>query len=68
MPADPAAPYLRADLPIEARIDDLLARMTEREKIHQLHQGNVGDTNPNNLATRAQDFQPTYGSYIVGGP
>lgn len=42
--------------------------MTLEEKVHQLHQGSVGDTNPNNLAERAADFRPTYGSYIVGGP
>lgn len=61
-------PYRRADLPVEQRIEDLLARMTLEEKIDQLHQGNVGDANPNNLAARAHEFKPTYGSYIVGGP
>ena len=61
-------PYRQADLPIEQRVADLLSRMTLEEKIDQLHQGNVGDTNPNNLAARAGDFRPTYGSYIIGGP
>ena len=60
--------YRRADRPVEERVTDLLSRLTLEEKIHQLHQGSVGDTNPNNLAERAADFRPTYGSYIVGGP
>ena len=61
-------PYRQPARPIEQRTDDLLARMTLEEKIHQLHQGSVGDTNPNNLGERAGDFRPTDGSYIVGGP
>ena len=61
-------PYRQADLPVEQRVQDLVSRMTLEEKIDQLHQGNVGDTNPNNLAARADHFRPTYGSYIIGGP
>ena len=45
-------PYRRSSLGVEVRIEDLLSRMTLEEKIDQLHQGNVGDTNPNNLAAR----------------
>ncbi|HTO04091.1 MAG TPA: glycoside hydrolase family 3 N-terminal domain-containing protein [Opitutus sp.] len=60
--------YRRADFDVNDRVADLLSRMTLEEKIDQLHQGNVGDTNPNNLAARADDFRPTYGSYIIGGP
>jgi beta-glucosidase len=60
--------YRQADLPVDQRVADLLSRMTLVEKIDQLHQGNVGDTNPNNLAARADDYRPTYGSYIIGGP
>jgi beta-glucosidase len=60
--------YRRADLPVEQRIADLLGRMTLEEKIDQLHQCGVGDTNPNNLAARGDQFRPTYGSFIIGGP
>ncbi|MCB0643615.1 MAG: glycosyl hydrolase, partial [Phaeodactylibacter sp.] len=34
--AQPAYPYLDKDLPIEARVDDLISRMTLEEKIGQL--------------------------------
>jgi beta-glucosidase len=61
-------PYRRADLPLEQRIADLLGRMTLEEKLDQLHQCGIGDTNPNNLAQRADEFRATYGSFIVGGP
>lgn len=61
-------PYLRPNLAIAERVSDLLGRMTLGEKLDQLHQCGVGDTNPNNLAQRLDQFQPTYGSYIVGGP
>jgi beta-glucosidase len=42
--------------------------MTLEEKIDQLHQGWVGDTNPNNLKLRESEFRPTLGSYILNGP
>ena len=61
-------PYRHATVPIEQRVADLLGRMTLEEKIDQLHQGNVGDANPNNLGARAAEFRPTFGSYIIGGP
>jgi beta-glucosidase len=67
MPAD-LPPYRHADLPVEQRIVDLLGRMTFEEKIDQLHQSGIGDTNPNNLAQRGDKFHPTYGSFIIGGP
>src|SRR5882762_9592785 len=67
MPAD-LPPYRRADLPVEQRIADLLGRMTFEEKIDQLHQSGIGDTNPNNLAQRGDKFHATYGSFIIGGP
>lgn len=51
----------------EERSADLLARMTPEEKIDQLHQCGVGDANPNNLAARADEFRPTYGSFILNG-
>ncbi|MDP2139081.1 MAG: glycoside hydrolase family 3 N-terminal domain-containing protein, partial [Candidatus Didemnitutus sp.] len=60
--------YLHAGRPVEERVADLLGRMTLEEKIDQLHQCGVGDTNPHNLAARADEFRPTYGSYIIGGP
>lgn len=60
--------YRRADLPVEQRIVDLLGRMTFAEKTDQLHQYGMPDSNLNNLANHADEIQPTYGSYIIGGP
>jgi len=59
--------YRRAELPVGERLADLLGRMTLEEKIDQLHQCGVSDTNPNNTGTRGDSFRPTYGSFIVGG-
>jgi beta-glucosidase len=67
MPAEGPS-YRDAKRPVEERIADLLGRMTLGEKIDQLHQGNIGDANPNNLSARAAEFRPTFGSYIIGGP
>lgn len=67
MPAE-LPPYRRAELPLETRVSDLLNRMTVAEKIDQLHLCGLGDANPNNLEQRADEFRPTYGSFIVGGP
>lgn len=61
-------PYRRADLSVDARVADLLGRMTLAEKLDQLHQSGVGDANPHNLAARADELRPTYGAFIVGGP
>ena len=58
-------PYRRADVPVAQRVDDLLARMTLEEKIDQLHQCGVGDTNPNNLAQHADEVRATYGSFVT---
>jgi len=62
------APYRRSDVPVDQRVEDLLSRMTLDEKIDQLHQCGVGDTNPNNLQLRADEFRPTYGSFVLNGP
>ena len=67
MPVEPPL-YRRADLPVGQRVADLLGRMTLVEMIDQLHQCGIGDTNPNNLAARAGECRPTYGSFIIGGP
>jgi len=55
--------YKNAELPIEERVADLLARMTLEEKADQLMQLPVGrDLNPNNIGTGA--FRPTIGSML----
>ncbi len=66
MPED-ILPYRRADLPVGQRVSDLLSRLTLEEKIDQLTQRSVGDTNPNNLAAHAGELRPTYGSFIIAG-
>ena len=68
VPAEPPPPYRQAGLPIEQRVTDLLGRMTPEEKFDQLHQCGIGDANPNNLASRADELRATYGSFILGGP
>lgn len=60
-------PYRCAELPVEQRVGDLLRRLTLEEKCDQLHQCGIGDTNPNNLASRHDEFRPTYGSFILNG-
>ncbi|MBA3850474.1 MAG: beta-glucosidase [Opitutus sp.] len=68
MQRKPSSPAFRdASRPVEERIADLLARLTPEEKIDQLHQCGVGDASPNNLAARADEFRPTYGSFILNG-
>lgn len=59
--------YRDPQLPVETRVDDLVARMTLAEKVDQLHQCGLGDVNPNNLAARFDEFRPTYGSFIQNG-
>lgn len=54
-------------VPVAARVEDLLARMTLEEKVDQLHQCGIGDANPNNIAERPDEFRPTYGSFILNG-
>ncbi len=58
-------PYRRADLPVEQRVADLLARMTLDEKLDQLTQVAIEDTNPNNIALHADELRPTYGSIML---
>ena len=67
VPSTSSLPYRQSALPIEQRIADLIGRMTPEEKFDQLHQCSAGDTNPNNLASRADELRPTYGSFILGG-
>lgn len=57
----------RVDPVVAARANALLQRMTLEEKIDQLHQCGIGEANPNNLAARADEFRPTYGSFILNG-
>ncbi len=55
-------PYLNAALPVEQRIDDLLSRMTQAEKIGQMTEVERGAfTNPADIAT----FR--FGSILSGG-
>lgn len=57
-------PYRNPALPIEQRVDDLLKRMTQEEKVDQLMQITIGaDTNPNNLGS-GHSFRPTIGSVL----
>ena len=50
--------------PVEARVRDLLSRMTLEEKADQLLQGLIGkDVNPNNLGGE-NSFRPTIGSIL----
>ncbi len=60
-------PYRRADLPVAQRVADLLARMTLAEKIDQLTQRGLDDSNPNNVVRRATELRPTYGSFMTAG-
>jgi beta-glucosidase len=66
MSAHAAEPlYKDASKPIDARVEDLLARMTIQEKADQICQSVIGDFNPNN-PQKAGDVKvrPAYGSYI----
>ena len=64
---EPAALYKDAAVPVDRRVDDLLARMTLEEKIMQLCQYTAGgNTNENNVEVRA-DHPLTSGSYIYYG-
>jgi len=65
--SDGRAQFRDAALPVAARVEDLLGRMTLEEKVDQLHQCGIGDANPNNLAERPDEFRPTYGSFILNG-
>ena len=57
--------YKDASMPISERVEDLLSRMTLKEKAMQLTQGRIGENdNPNNVETGKQKFIPTTGSFI----
>lgn len=57
--------YKDSKAPIEARINDLLNRMTLREKILQLNQYIVGkNTNENNIGEVLNSYPKESGSYI----
>lgn len=57
--------YKDASMPISERVEDLLSRMTLKEKAMQLTQGRIGENdNPNNIETGKQKFIPTTGSFI----
>lgn len=57
--------YKRADASIEARVSDLLSRMTLEEKILQLTQYIVGlNNNVNNIGEQKDEYPNGVGSYI----
>lgn len=57
--------YKRADAPIDARISDLLSRMTLEEKILQLSQYITGlNDNVNNIGKQENEYPNGVGSYI----
>lgn len=57
--------YQDPTAPIEARINDLLARMTMEEKVMQLNEYTVGlNFNPNNMADPVEEVSPLLGSVI----
>jgi len=59
--------YRNPDVPVEDRINDLLARMTPAEKTAQINQGPIGrDTNPDNLGAE-HPFNPLIGSILSFG-
>jgi beta-glucosidase len=65
----PKALYKDAKAPIEARIADLLSRMTLDEKVMQITQYTVGlNFNPNNLSDPVKQLSPELGSVIYSAP
>lgn len=57
--------YKRADAPVDARVSDLLSRMTLEEKILQLSQYIVGENdNVNNTGEQKDRYPDGVGSYI----
>ncbi len=57
--------YKDAKQPVEARVNDLLGRMTLEEKILQVTQFTLGrDLNPNNVARKMMDTPPEIGSLL----
>ncbi len=56
--------FQNAALPVEARVEDLLQRMTLEEKVDQIIQSPIGqDDNPNNVG-ECKTFRPTLGSVL----
>ena len=56
--------YKNPALPVQERVNDLLARMTLHEKVMQLNQRPIGeDSNPNNASTWTE-FDPLLGSIL----
>lgn len=64
--ANPCTPiYKNPDIPVEERIEDLLARMTLDEKILQLNQYALGyNNNANNIGESVKDIPAQIGSLI----
>lgn len=57
--------YKDAGAPVDLRVEDLLSRMTLREKIFQISQGFTGtNDNPNNVMENFKNFPPETGSLI----
>lgn len=57
--------YKDSGAPVEQRVEDLLQRMTLREKILQISQGFTGtNDNPNNVMENFKNFPPEIGSLI----
>lgn len=57
--------YKDPSAPIEARINDLLSRMTMEEKVMQLNEYTVGlNFNPNNMVDPVAEVSPLLGSVI----
>lgn len=60
--------YRNPNVPIEARVEDLLRRMTTEEKIMQLNQYTLGmNNNKNNVGVEVTDIPATVGSLIFFG-
>jgi len=52
VPEDSNSPYKNPELPVEERVEDLLARMTLEEKIGQMTLIEKGSINPNDITSR----------------
>jgi beta-glucosidase len=62
-------PYKNPLLPVEKRLEDLLARMTTEEKIMQTIQWTYGkNMNPNNAGERMEAIDPRVGSLLYRSP
>lgn len=64
-PIDAQEVYKNAKAPVQKRVEDLLKRMTLKEKIMQLYQyTEVDNDNPNNIEKSVNDLAPEIGSLI----